>query len=131
MDNENQSSLELEQLPPAPPSAFSVFTHAIIELFFIAAVRGGFVYVVWNWCLSKELHLQEFSYAFCFCIFIFFQALFFSSDTRRICLQLMNLQTTLDQLYKLTMFNVTREVIKDKQEIVKKENSAKVTDENA
>ena len=94
-----------------PESSFTKFTLIMIEAMAIVLIRSLFLYLLWNYGIVKELGLQELSYSFFVASFIFLQSLFYFPETRTTTRLLTNIDKNLAELYNVTFFDVTQNLI--------------------
>lgn len=124
---------ENPEVTQAPTSAgwFTVFTANTIDFILLALIKSAPLYFIWNWCLSKELHLQQLSYPFFFCGFIFLQFLFYSKQREQLLFRTEDMAKHMKQLHDLTLFNLSRQLLNESKNIDNKEKVEKVEDKIA
>lgn len=105
---------------PAPkgPSIISLLTENIIKILVDAAISGFFLYFIWNFTLSVELHLQQLSYLFFACAALFCRILLYKPSEAVIISQLYENNSNLNQLIKITSFGIAVNNFKNSEDVL-------------
>lgn len=108
MNNNKPVQSEIPVTPKVPGSSiFSIITEVIIKSLLGAAFKGVLLYFIWNYTISQELHLQEFSLIFCACAALFTEILLSSPGEASIIIQLSDLNKKITTLNNLTSLKMT------------------------
>lgn len=103
---------------PQRPSILSVLTESIVKTFVDAALSGLFLYLIWNFTLSQELHLPQFSYAFFACAALFARVLLYKPSEAVVIAQLFESNRNLRQLVQVTSFGIAMNGLKNSEDIM-------------